>query len=243
MTDTALTIIETSARHLGALESGASLTDNEAQSGLRALNGMLDLWGIEGLPMYGENLTTHTLVSGTASYTIGSGATIDAARPTGLAGIRGAWVRDSNNIDRRIRNLWTYKRYQDIGVKATQGPYADILAIDPGVTTSTIYLYPTPDTGNTLRLLYDALITFAALTTSFSLPPGYQEAIEYNLALRLAPQFELEASPDVRYMARESKKAIERVNAVARIAKRTSDVPSMPGMRRGGYEIKSDEWS
>lgn len=242
MADKARTIIEAAAKHLGALESGASLTDDEAQDGLRALAGMLGVWGVEGLSMYAETLITHTMVAGTASYTIGSGATIDAGRPTGLAGIRGAWIRDSLNVDRQIRRLVPYKRYEDIWVKETQGPYVDILAIDPGTTTSTIHLYPTPSTGNTLRMLYLALITFTALNDSFDLPPGYQEAIEYNLSLRLAPQFELEASPDLRFLARESKKAIERVQSAARIGKLATDVPRMPGSVVGAYEIASDEW-
>ncbi len=243
MADTALTIIEAAAKHLGVLETGASLTGAESQDGLRALSGMMGVWAIDGLPMYGETLTTHTLVAATASYTIGpSGADITAARPTGLSGIQGAWVRDSGNADRRIRKLWSYKRYQDIRVKTTQGPYADVLAIDPGVATSTIYLYPTPSAGNTLRLLYEALISFTALSDSFSLPPGSQEAIEYNLALRLAPSYGMKASPDLRHLASEAKKAIERVNAAARIGARKTDVPRMPGTG-GGYEITSDEWN
>ena len=82
MTDTALTIIEAAMRHLGALETGASATADEAQDGLRALSGMLDFWAVEGLPLYGNTLTTHTLVVGTPDYTIGpSGAAITAARP------------------------------------------------------------------------------------------------------------------------------------------------------------------
>lgn len=246
MTDTALTIIEAAAKHLGVLATGEAMPGDESQDGLRALTGMLGVWVADGLPMYGETLTTHTLVAGTPDYTIGpSGADITAARPTGLSGIRGAWVRDSGGIDRRIRNLWSYKRYQDIGVKTIQGPYANVLAIDAGATTSTVYIYPTPSGGNTLRLLYEALISFTALGDSFSLPPGYQEAIEYNLALRLAVDYEKTASKEVKDLAKSSKEAIERVNAAGRIEARRTDVPRMPGSYIGidsGYEITSDEW-
>ena len=245
MADIARTIIEAAARHLGALESGVSLTDDEAQDGLRALAGMMGVWGVNGLQMFAENLVTHTLVAGTPSYTIGpaaTGADIVAQRPTGYSGFRGAWIRDTGNIDRAIRRIVPYKQYEDIWAKVTQAPYADILALDPGTTISTIHLYPTPSEGNTLRMLYVALIEFTALNDAFELPPGYQEAIEYNLAIRLGPQFELEASRDVRDLALESKKAIERPNAVARIGKRVTDVPRMPGTSRGRYEITSDEW-
>ncbi len=238
MADTALTIIERAVKHLGALESGASLTDDEAQDGLTSLNAMLEGWAVEGLPLFGETLSTHTLVAGTPDYTIGSGATIDAARPTGLFAIRGAWIRDSGGIDRPIDNLISFARYQNKVIKTTTSPYAYYLALVVGAITSTIYLYPTPSTGNTLRLQYDALISFATLNTTFALPPGYRRAIEFNLAIELAPMFELQASGDLYRLAREAKRPIEATNAAGRVALRTSDVPRVNTGQR--YDVYSD---
>lgn len=238
MADTALTIIERAVKHLGALESGASLTDDEAQDGLTSLNAMLESWAVEGLPLFGETLTTHTLTSGIPNYTIGSGATIDAARPTGLSAIRGAWIRDSNNIDRRIENLISFTRYQNKVLKNTTSPYAYYLALVVGAVTSEIFLYPTPSAANSLRLQYDALISFATLNTTFALPPGYRRAIEFNLALELAPMFELQASGDLYRLARDAKRSLEAINAAGRVALRTTDVPRQHTGQR--YDVYSD---
>jgi hypothetical protein len=46
-----------------------------------------------------------------------------------------------------------------------------------------------------------AVSQFATLTTEVTLAPGYAEAIEYNLALRLAAPYGATIDPDVRRQA------------------------------------------
>ena len=66
---------------------------------------------------------------------------------------------------------------------------------------------------NTLVLdSWKPLSTLAALTTSLSLPPGYERALRYALALELAPEYGRQVSEIVMAAAVESKAAIKRMN-------------------------------
>jgi len=245
MADTALTVIEAAARHLGKLESGGSLTSDEANDGLRVLNGMLETWANDGLPIHGTTLTSHTLVASTGSYTIGAaGADITATRPIRILE---AFIRDSSGFDRKLRVL-PIEEYDRLVDKDTESSYPRRLYYDPTWDDGTIYLWPVPDTAYTLFVRYEnQLGPFSATTTSFSLPPGYQEAIEFNLAVRLAPQYQVEV-PEITYqIAEESLAAIKSVNQAGRVPRLRSDAPRLRGARGlsgryGAYDVESDSY-
>ena len=45
------------------------------------------------------------------------------------------------------------------------------------------------------------------------LPPGYVDALSYNLAIRIAPEYEVTPSPTVAALAIETKANIKRLNS------------------------------
>jgi len=207
------------------------------------LNGMLETWANEGLPVYGTTLVSHTLVASTGSYTIGAaGADITATRPIRILE---AFIRDSSGYDRRL-SILPIEEYDRITDKDTETSYPRRLYYDPTWDDGTIYLWPVPDTANTLFIRFEnQLGPFAATTTSFSLPPGYQEAVEFNLAVRLAPQYQVEV-PQITYqIAEQALAAIKSVNQAGRVPRLRSDAPRVPGRRSGSgrystYDIDSD---
>jgi hypothetical protein len=62
------------------------------------------------------------------------------------------------------------------------------------------------------------LSQLAAVTDDCDMPDGYEEAITYNLALRIAPEFGASVSPDVAALAIESKARVLAANAPSPIA-------------------------
>lgn len=95
---------------------------------------------------------------------------------------------------------------------------------------------PTPGQFELHILVKDVLNTFAVPSTELVLPPEYEEALEYNLALRLCAKYQIEVPVAVAGLARA---------ALATIRSANSQVPllQLPGdlVGNGGrYNVYSD---
>ena len=109
----------------------------------------------------------------------------------------------------RIR---TADEYNDISDKELQSE-PDYLYYDPQNPLGHIYLYPVPDEADILHTdSWKPMSSFASLTTTVSFPPGYEEMFKYNLARRLAPDYNRQLPPDVRELAEETLAAVKNVN-------------------------------
>lgn len=195
-------------RLIGAVEPGEELTAAEAADGLELLNEMLESWSTEQLAVPHILQENFTLVAGTASYTIGSGATFNTTRPLDvLCG----FIRYSS-LDYPLRIL-TRQEYDQIPLKTTQF-LPEALYYQPSVANGVITLYGVPDQAYTLYIdSMKQLQSFAGLTTAIVLPPGYKRAIRFNLAPELAPEYNRTPSERVLAIARESKANIKRQNS------------------------------
>lgn len=208
---TARDIIKRSLRLLGVYSPGESLSDDSASDGLLVLNSMLDSWNSQSLLIYNIAKVTHTLVSGTGSYTIGSGGDIDTTRPQR---VENAYITDSNSQDYHVDILFSDEQYSKIGDKTTQSSYPCYLYYRAAFPLGTILLWPVPDTANTLTLsVWNQISAIANLSTDVALPPGYQRAIEYNLALELADEYGSQPSGVVTRKAMESLSNIKTINS------------------------------
>ena len=180
-------LIKGSLRLLGAIAQGETPSSNASADGLSVLNEMLDSWSNEGLILFDRTIETFSLVASTASYTIGSGATFNTARPIRLIQANAKQSGDNSEFPIRILNSDEYSRI--------------------------IYVWPVPSATASLILYSDKpLSNFSLIADTVSLPPGYKEAMRYNLAVRLAPEYGRPISQDIAMIASESKAAIMRTN-------------------------------
>ena len=207
---TAQTIIDRAMRLIGALESGESPSSDETADVLVALNQMIDSWRNDRLVAYQVNDYTLTLVSGTSEYTIGSGGDINQTRPVK---IDSAFITE-NSIDYPVM-IVSKGSYDAIPDKTTQSNIVDLLYYEPAYPTGNIKLYPTPNTANVLTVsVWEPISTLATAATSVSLPPGYERALTYNLAVDIAPEFQQQVPQAVVEIAVNSLAALKRVNIV-----------------------------
>jgi hypothetical protein len=96
-----------------------------------------------------------------------------------------------------------------------------------------INLYPDPQSALSLVISsWKQLQSFALISTTFALPPGYERAIIYNFAIEIAGGM-IEPAASVVKVARESKAAIMRIN----IPQLMMSLPVMPGVKRSGGNI------
>ncbi len=206
---TSLDIVKRSMRLVGALGGGETPTADEAKDGLDALNSMLDQWWIQRLAVYRIEQQQFTWPSGQISRTIGptGNLTLDP-RPIKIQSARQLF----NDVDYPIPIL-TEEQYRAIPLKTTTSTLITDLYYDPTLPNGTIFIYPVVSTNVTLRLsLWTQLQNFASLTTQLALPPGYKEAIEFNLAVTIAPEYERTVPDWVSRKAMISFKHVKRFN-------------------------------
>ena len=200
-------------------------TAQELADGLYALNAMLDSWSIERLMVYQIEKTERAWPSLTASRTIGDGGNYDASRPSKVAPL-GNFFRSATGVDTALTVIdrTTFDCFRD---KTSVGT-PEYLAVDHGFPLMTLYAYPVPDESLTLHLnTWVLLPAFATGTDEFLLPAGYQTAIEYNLALELAPEYGAAARAAAAAIAKQAslkKSAIKAINSPSMIA-----TPAYPG--------------
>lgn len=220
---TALDLIKRSMRLMRVLSPDQNPTTQEANDGLNVLNSMLDSWSIERLMVYQIQQDSYSWTANQSSRTIGVGGNFNTTRPSKVAE-EGNFVRDgSTSIDYPLLILGDRDSYDRILLKTSTSSYPQWLFADTGYPLMTLYVWPVPTQTLELHLnTWKPLQNFSTLTTDLALPPGYQRAIEYNLAIEYAPEFGSAAqiSDDVRNIARMSKSTIKSVNQpdlVARI--------------------------
>ena len=202
---TAATIIKRSLRLIGALAAGETPTADEQADALEALNAMLDTWRTASLSVYALRDETLTL-TGVASYTIGTGGNLNTTRPVH---IESAYER-LNDTDYPIR-IAPASAWYKIAAKSSTSDVAEWLYYEPAYPLGTLYLYPKATTG-VLHLVTWVPLTSYAAADSVALPPGYQDAITYNLAVRIAPEYGRPVTPELAAIARDAMLRIERVN-------------------------------
>ena len=190
--ETAGDIVTAALRKIHVLEGGETAEAEDMSSGLATLRRMLRSWSAVGVRLWLNEEQAITLAANTASYELGPR----------LIEVTGAYRRSGTN-DTPI-NMMARDGYMRLTNKSASGaPYA--FWFDRNLNTSRIVVYPVPsEAGDEIIVLGKrAVQDVEAITDNMEVPPQWSEAIVYNLALRLAPEFDAEVRPDVSQMASE----------------------------------------
>lgn len=228
---TARGIVTKALQKVGAIVKNETPSADEANDGLDALNALLSSWSNESMLVYKRTWENFPLVAGDVDYTIGVGQNFNTVRPTYIVE---AHVRqDVTDYPLAIISDEIYNG--SISDKSSQG-IPKFLNYDNGYSTGTIRLYPVPDTSYTLYILTEKPLTSFALDDEVTLPPGWERALIYNLAVELFPEYGQQVDQAVYEIAKDSKRSIQ--SAVLKT--RSMDVqPAAIGNRNniytGGY--------
>lgn len=208
---TASSLIIRGLQMIGEKLIGDTLTSAEETAWLAVMNAMLDSWSLERLMCYQLVQESKALTTSVGSYTIGSGGSFNTTRPTKI--VDPCFVRDANDIDYPLEVI-DARTYGVIWKKTLDGTYPKYLFYDAAFASSlaTIYLWPEPAASLTLYINSPKQITqFTAIGTTMVLPPGYEEALSANFAIRAAAGYRA-VPPEVVKIARDAKAAIKGVN-------------------------------
>ena len=234
---TAQEIINGACRKIHVLGRGQTLSASDASDGLSALNAMLGSWNIDGAIVFNSTKENFSLSAGVGQYSIGSGQTFNTARPIR---INAAFVR-YNGFDYPLSKI-DEERYSQVYDKDIQG-VPSFIYYEDNYPAGNIYIWETPQAAMDLYIYSEKPLTaFSNLTTDVDISEGYEEALIYNLAVRLAPEYEKEPSNTVVKTANESLAAIKKNNS------RKNSFQSIPDSvpttsNRGGYNVYSNQWN
>ncbi len=190
---------------LRRITPGQTASTDEVNTCQLELNALLGEWNAQALAVYSVAPITIAMVSGTADYTV-------TPRPVRVE----AWSMKSTSGQAQGGVPLDAVQFAEIAVdRSAIGARVKALNYDAAYPTPSVHLYPKP-TGGTLELwVWEALAVITDFTLTLSYPPGYLQALTYNLAVALAGKFATRVPLDqsVISMAAESKAALVSSNA------------------------------
>ncbi len=187
---------------------GQTASTDEIATCKLALNSLLGEWNAQSLAIYSVAPKVFNLSSGTADYTIGTGGTFNTARPVKIE----AWNVKTTSGQANGGIPMDAATFAEVSNdRSAQGSRVKALNYDAAYPLGSIHVWPKPSGGVLEIWVWDALPVITDFTLTLDYPPGYLQAIVFNLAVSLNGKWipvRGGLDPNVTAMAAESKQAL-----------------------------------
>ncbi len=239
---TANTIISQALRKIQALDSIENASGGEASDALIIFNQMLASWRLESLMAVSrDRVTGLALTASTQTYTIGTAGTWAVERPVKIERASLRYLPSSADLEYPI-DVITAHEWQLISNKSVESTIPHKMWYEKEFDSNGLakcHLWPVPSDATHQITLYvwNVLEAIATLATTLNFAPGYEEAIVYNLAIRLAPDYGVPVSQDIKDMAKELRANIKTINKQVRMLKTEGTLRSGS---LGDYNIRTN---
>jgi hypothetical protein len=164
---------------LGVIASGETASAADEADGLSALVRMLSRWSTEGLLIYTKTKETFTLVASQQTYTWGAAGDFNSARPVLINEVNIL----VNDVEYQVEII-NEQQWASIPNKSFSSDIPRFLFAEGSYPLERINLWPKPSSSNSL-VVYSKkpLTTYSSVNDTVTVPPGYEDAIIYNLAI------------------------------------------------------------
>lgn len=179
--NTPISIIQDAYQDAGLIAEGDVANSEQIVTGLRKLTDLVNLWQTQGIKLWLNVDTTITLVSGTATYTLGPAGSVAMVKPPRVLD---AYYRDSNGIRRPLVPMaWAdYVRLSQI----TQTGAINSYFVDKQATQLSVFFWLVPDataaTGTAHLLLQTQVTNPISVTETMNFPVEWRIALRWGLA-------------------------------------------------------------
>lgn len=212
-------MLERSLRLLGVLQAAEPMDAQDAQDALDVLNDLLEAWRLHSLLVYARGRYLFPLQAGVGQYSVGPGGTLNASlaptlpRPVRIEDAQFVTGSGPSTLDTPLP-LLTENQYNEIAFKGMPSSWALWAYYGATYPLGTFVVWPVPSGSAQVRLtLWQPMSSIPTLETDVDLPPGYRRALQYNLAMELAPEYGVVPGQTVATLAMESKDSLQRANA------------------------------
>lgn len=225
---------------LGVKSPQDTMTGVDMADALRRLNMMINAWAAQSVTMPAFLRESFALVAGQGfptPYTIGDGGNWDTTRPVRIDSAALSLNSSTPPVEIPLAVL-TDDAWAAIPVKTQSNAQPSGIYYVPQYSADlgAVFVWPVVTTAVNTLILYrqQEIAEFPSLSATATIPEGYTEAIEYNLALRLAAPYAVPIPGDVAVLAREAFGVIVRRNI--RIFDMMNDAP-ITNSARGRYNL------
>jgi hypothetical protein len=176
---------------LQVIAAGETPSSAQSDTVLAEINRLLNNWNADRLAVYASAFNTYTLVPGLSPHTIGpSGQTFTVTtRPVSLDGATLVLTSSSPaaNLPINIRDAdwWSAQITPTIQSSVVTDVY-----YQPDWPNGKLFFWPVPSVAYSVQLMTRVVLSdTATLSGTFSLPPGYEDAIILTACQMAAPNF------------------------------------------------------
>lgn len=243
MAVTGLTIITDALVECGVHDPVETPSAEDTTFALRKLNRLINNWNAEREAVYASTFLTFTLTPSLSPHTIGpTGATWTVTqRPVSLEAAHLVLAGSSPvaQIPIRVRDAaW----WSTVSVQALTSTIPTDVYYDPAWVNGNLYFWPVPTAAHSVQLWVRAVLAEYALATTFSLPPGYQDAITLTLAEEIGPAFHAPPSLVTIQSAKAARARIFSKNTTAPpLTTRDAGMPGGGSGRAGYFNYRSGQ--
>lgn len=182
-------LINKSLEDLAVLRPGASPSTTIRDNCFERLNMLWEGWSIDPDISNAQYHTSVVPTDGTADYTFGTGGTLTAAAtPVRVYAARSV----SGNFQSPVRVV-SFTEFDDItrDAQGSRSTLASLLAADNANPNINLRVFPIPGPSpGALKLDYWGVMTpFSAVGATVALAPDFTDALHWNLAMALLPQY------------------------------------------------------
>jgi hypothetical protein len=233
-------LISEALEELGVVQQGDTLSDNDADLGLRRYNRLLDGWNAQRQAVYADVFSTFTLTPALAPHTIGpTGTFVVTQRPVSIPDGGAGLVLNSSTPNVRtpivVRDAaW----WASQPVKSLTSSYPTDLYYEPAWPNGSLYFWPVPTTAYQVELWLRTVLAQVDLDTVFTMPPGYYRAHVLTLAEECGSAFgTMPSGKTVADAAKARDVMFSNNRVIPRI--RTADAGMMPSRGAGRWDWRT----
>lgn len=233
MASTGLQIVQDALALSNAVGTDQTLTADENATCLRLFNRLLDIFSTRNLAVYGQANQTFNTVSGTGTYTIGTGGAWATTRPERINAPAYSTI---SGVTFPCMPM-TQGEYNLIAYKAQTQDWPDRYLYVNDNPLGIITLFPVPSAITPVTFSIDRVLTqLTTLATNVAFPPGYELVFQYKLGVMLMPFFgkKVRDYPDIVAQANEFFADVCRANKTMRVMQYD---PAIGGSAGGGSAL------
>jgi hypothetical protein len=203
---------------------------------------MVDEWQADGLKIFTENINTFPFVLGQQTYTLGTGGSFNMARPTKIDRMGVQILSNPTQPSEVPITMLDKDGWANVRVKNIAGSYPLFCYPDYNFPTMMLYFWVIPGLAcNCVIYSWAPLSTFPDLNiTSVNFPPAYAQALRYNLAIKLAPEFDIPMTPSFQLVAQTAEASIKALKDINLPSPVLRCDPGLSGTGYSQYDWRAD---